>query len=83
MFTIPIGFFQQESGVTTFQDSFEFSDGWDETIESIPAPSFTASNYNEAFEFSDGWNQTLSGTPSPSFNTANYNENFDGYWDGT
>jgi hypothetical protein len=81
MFTIPIGFFKQ--GPVIFQDGFEFSDGWDETVASIPTPSFTVVSYNEAFEFSDGWNETVDGVPSPSFSTASYDENFDGYWNGT
>jgi len=33
-----------------FQDGFEFIDNWDETVSSIPAPTFPSINYDEDFD---------------------------------
>jgi len=33
-----------------FQDGFEFIDNWDETVSSIPTPTFSSINYDEDFD---------------------------------
>ena len=66
-----------------FDETFEFTGGWDETVASIPEPLFAVADHDEAFEFADSWDETVVGTPSPTFASPNLDEDYDNGWDGT
>ena len=69
----------------TFDESFEFIGGWDDTVDPLPTPSFGIISYNETYEFIGGWDDTVDTIPTPSFGIIGYNETYEasGGWDDT
>jgi hypothetical protein len=67
----------------TFNEGFEFSDGWDETVDPLPAPTFPgAVNFNE--DYDSAWDEVVDPLPAPTFpGAADFDEDYDSGWDGT